>query len=91
MKGGPIPKTQDVSSIDHMENRAFENIRIHQISSIFTLQKHLVDCERGGLERNATPAPLRGPTGEYSPCQTEMTVSQAEDEYGSMNVRNCQD
>ena len=78
-KGGPIPKTQDVSSIDHKDNRAFENIRAHQISSIFCLQKHLVDCEKGALERNSTPGPLRGPGGEYSPCKTEMAVSQADD------------
>ena len=33
-KGGPLPKSQDTSSIDHKNNRAFENIRAHQISSI---------------------------------------------------------
>ena len=58
-KGGPLPQSQDTSSIDHKDNRAFENIRSHQISSIFSLQKHLVDCEKGALERNSTPAPLR--------------------------------
>ena len=78
-KRGPIPKSQDTSSIDHKENRAFENIRLHQISSIFTLQKHLADCTKGSVERNSTPAPLRGPTGEYSPCQTEMAVKQDDD------------
>ena len=78
-KGGPLPQSQDISSIDHKDNRAFENIRAHQISSIFSLEKHLVDCEKGALERNSTPAPLRGPGGEYSPCQTELTVSQADD------------
>ena len=54
----------------------FENIRDHQISSIFTLQKHLVDCNKGNREKNATPGPLRANNGEYSPCKTDMTVSQ---------------
>ena len=48
-KGGPIPKPQDTSSIDHKDNRAFDNIRVHQISSIFTLQKHLADCDKGAM------------------------------------------
>ena len=62
-----------------MGNRSFENIRDHQISSIFTLQKHLADCSKGSRERNATPDPLRTNTGEFSPCGTEMTLLQSDD------------
>ena len=76
---GVHPLSSDASPIDLRENRAFENIRLHQINSIFSLQKHLVDCNKGGLERNSTPAPLRGLTGEYVPCETEMTTVQSSD------------
>ena len=61
------------------EKIGLSRIRTHQISSIFSkfsLQKHLVDCNKGGLERNSTPPPLRSPTGEYSPCKTEMKIVQ---------------
>ena len=51
----------------------------HQISSIFTLQKHLVDCNKGAKERKATPEPLRTNTGEFSPCQTQMVINQSDD------------
>ena len=76
---GVHPLSTEKSPIDLQENRAFENIRLHQISSIFTLQKHLVDCEKGSMERNSTPAPLRGLAGEYSPCKTEMATVQSSD------------
>ena len=45
-KGSPT-QVKDKTPISHVGNRAFENIRDHQISSIFTLQKHLVDCNKG--------------------------------------------
>ena len=76
---GPMPRADDESPIDLRENRAFENIRLHQISSIFSLQEHLVDCEKGSMERNSTPSPLRASTGEYSPCKTEMKTVQSDD------------
>ena len=50
-KKGAIPKPKDKSPLDHRGNRAFENIRGHQISSLFTLQKHFADCEKGARER----------------------------------------
>ena len=78
-KRGAIPKPKDKSPIDHKGNRAFENIRDHQISSLFTLQKHLADCEKGSKERNSTLNPLRTATGEYSPCKKEMTTAQTDD------------
>ena len=62
-----------------MGNRAFENIRDHLISSIFTLPKHLVDCNKGARERHSTPEPLCTNTGEYSPCKTQMAISQSDD------------
>ena len=62
-KKGAIPKPADRSPIDHRGNRAFENIRDHQISSLFTLQKHLADCEKGAKERNSSLKPLRTKTG----------------------------
>ena len=77
-KGAPT-QTKDTTPINHVGNRAFENIRDHQISSIFTLQKHLADCSKGTKERNATPDPLRSNTGEFSPCRTELEVIQSED------------
>ena len=77
-KGSPT-QVKDNTPINHVGNRSFENIRDHQISSIFTLQKHLVDCNKGTRERNATPDPLRSNTGEFSPCQTEMAVTQSDD------------
>ena len=79
MKRETLPQPTDKTPIDHRGNRAFENIREHQISSLFTLQKHLVDCNKGNREKNAAPAPLRSTTGEYSPCQTEMTMVQTDD------------
>ena len=48
-------------------------------AALFTLQKHLVDCNKGNREKNAAPAPLRSTTGEYSPCKTEMTMVQTDD------------
>ena len=77
-KGSPT-QVKDNTPINHVGNRSFENIRDHQISSIFTLQKHLVDCNKGTRERSATPDPLRTNTGEFSPCQTEMAVIQSDD------------
>ena len=77
-KGAPT-QVKDNTPISHVGNRSFENIRDHQISSIFTLQKHLADCSRGAREKNATPDPLRTNTGEFSPCQTEMTLIQSDD------------
>ena len=77
-KGSPT-QVKDNTPINHVGNRSFENIRDHQISSIFTLQKHLVDCNKGPREKNATPDPLRTNTGEFSPCQTAMTVIQSDD------------
>ena len=77
-KGAPS-QVKDNTPINHVGNRAFENIRDHQISSIFTLQKHLADCSKGPRERKATPDPLRTNTGEFSPCQTEMTLVQTDD------------
>ena len=77
-KGAPT-QVKDNTPINHVGNRSFENIRDHQISSIFTLQKHLVDCNKGARERNATPDPLRTNTGEFSPCQTEMPLIQTDD------------
>ena len=77
-KGSPT-QVKDNTPINHVGNRSFENIRDHQISSIFTLQKHLADCNKGTRERNATPDPLRTNTGEFSPCQTEMAVIQSDD------------
>ena len=80
MARGPHPLASDKSPIDLQENRAFENIRLHQINSIFSLQKHLADCEKGSVERNSTPPPLRASTGEYSsPCQIEMKTVQSDD------------
>ena len=77
-KGAPT-QVKDKTPINHVGNRSFENIRDHQISSIFTLQKHLADCNKGGRERNSTPDPLRTNTGEFSPCQTEMALIQTDD------------
>ena len=77
-KGSPT-QVKDKTSISHVGNRAFENIRDHQISSIFTLQKHLVDCNKGPRERHSTPEPLCNNTGEYSPCQTQMETNQSDD------------
>ena len=77
-KGSPT-QVKDKTPINHVGNRAFENIRDHQISSIFTLQKHLVDCNKGARERHSTPEPLCTNTGEYSPCQTQMAMSQSDD------------
>ena len=57
-KGAPT-QVKDNTPINHVGNRSFENIRDHQISSIFTLQKHLVDCNKGPREKNAAPDPLR--------------------------------
>ena len=78
-KKGAIPKPADKSPIDHRGNRAFENIRDHQISSLFTLQKHLADCEKGTKERNSSLKPLRTNSGEYSPCKRELTIAQTDD------------
>ena len=78
-KKGAIPKPKDKSPIDHKGNRAFENIRDHQISSLFTLQKHLADCEKGSKKRNSTLNPLRTATGEYSPCKKELATAQTDD------------
>ena len=78
-KKGAIPKPTDRSPIDHRGNRAFENNRDHQISSLFTLQKHLADCEKGARERNSSLKPLRTNTGEYSPCKRELTTAQTDD------------
>ena len=78
-KKGAIPKPKDKTPIDHKGNRAFENIRDHQISSLFTLQKHLADCDKGAKERNSTLKPLRTTTGEYSPCRKELTTAQTDD------------
>ena len=72
MRKGAPTQVKDPTPINHVGNRSFENIRDHQISSIFTLQKHLADCSKGSRERNATPDPLRTNTGEFSPCKTEM-------------------
>ena len=77
-KGSPT-QVKDKAPINHAGNRSFENIRDHQISSIFTLQKHLADCHKGPRERNASPDPLRSSTGEFSPCQTEVKLIQTED------------
>ena len=77
-KGSPT-QVKDNTPINHAGNRSFENIRDHQISSIFTLQKHLADCNKGSKERNSTPDPLRTNTGEFSPCRTEMVVIQSDD------------
>ena len=77
-KGAPT-QVKDTTPINHVGNRSFENIRDHQISSIFTLQKHLADCNKGPRERHATPDPLRSNKGEFSPCQTEMAIIQSED------------
>ena len=77
-KGSPT-QVKDNNPVNHVGNRAFENIRDHQISSIFTLQKHLADCNKGPRERNAAPDPLRSNTGDYSPCQTVMNLIQSED------------
>ena len=74
-----LPQSTDKTPIDHKGDRAFENIREHQISSLFTLQKHLVDCNKGNRENNSAPAPLRSTTGEYSPCKTAMTMVQTDD------------
>ena len=54
-KRGAISKPKNKTPIDHRGSRAFENIRDHQISSLFTLQKHLADCEKGAMERNFLP------------------------------------
>ena len=62
-KKGALPKPKDKAPIDHRGNRAFENIRDHQISSLFTLQKHFADCEKGARERNSSLQPLRTNTG----------------------------
>ena len=78
-KKGAIPKPKDKTPIDHKGNRAFENIRDLQISSLFTLQKHLADCDKEGKERNSTLKPLRTTTGEYSPCKRELTTAQTDD------------
>ena len=77
-KGSPT-RAKDKTPINHVGNRSFENIRDHQISSIFTLQKHLADCNKGPREKNASPDPLRSSTGEFSPCKTEVTLVQTED------------
>ena len=77
-KGSPT-QVKDKTPISHVDNRAFVNIRDHQISSIFTLQKHLVDCNKGARERHSTPEPLSTNTGEYSPCQTKMATTQSDD------------
>ena len=77
-EGSPT-EVKDNTPTNHIGNRSFENIRDHQISSIFTLQKHLVDCNKGPRERKATPEPLRTDTGEFSPCQTQMTINQSDD------------
>ena len=77
-KGSPT-QVKDKTPINHVGNRSFENIRDHQISSIFTLQKHLADCHKGPRERNASPDPLRSSTGEFSPCHTEVKLLQTED------------
>ena len=77
-KGAPT-QVKDTTPINHVGNRSFENIRDQQISSIFTLQKHLADCSKGPRERHAAPDPLRSNTGEFSPCQTEMALVQSED------------
>ena len=79
VRKGSISQAKDNTPIDHNGNRAFENIRDHQISSIFTLQKHLADCNKGNRVKNSTPPPLRANTGEYSPCKTEMTTVQTDD------------
>ena len=76
VKRGTLPQSKDKTPIDHKGNRAFENI---QISSLFTLQKHLVDCTKGNREKNSTIGPLRTKTGEYSPCKTKMSTVQADD------------
>ena len=76
---GPIPKPKDKTPINHQGNSAFENIRNHQINSLFTLQKHLVDCTKGNREKNSAIGPLRTKTGEYSPCKTKMAITQADD------------
>ena len=77
-KGAPT-QAKDKSPINHAGNRSFENIRDHQISSIFTLQKHLADCHKGPREKNASPDPLRSSTGEFSPCQTKVQLMQTEE------------
>ena len=77
-KGSPT-QVKDNTPINHVGNRSFENIRDHQLSSIFTLQKHLADCSKGPRERKSTPEPLRTDTGEFSPCQTEMSLIQNDD------------
>ena len=79
VRKGSITQAKDTTPIDHNGNRAFENVRDHQISSIFTLQKHLVDCNKGNREKNSTPGPLRANNGEYSPCRTEMTIIQTDE------------
>ena len=78
-KKGAISKPKDKSAIDHRGNRAFENIRDHQISSVFTLQKHIADCEKGVKERNSSLKPLRTNTAEFSPCKRELTTVQDDD------------
>ena len=89
IRKGSIALAKDTTPIDHNGNRAFENIRDHQISSIFALQKHLADCNKGNIEKNSTPGPLRANNGEYSPCKTDMTVSQMMRAIGNMNIQNC--
>ena len=79
VKRGALPQSKDKTPIDHKGNRAFENIRDHQISSIFTLQKHIADCLKGNREKNSTIGPLRTNTGEYSPCMTKISTVQADD------------
>ena len=76
---GPQHESRIELPLNHVGNRSFENIRDHQISSIFTLQKHLADCHKGLRERNASPDPLRSSTGEFSPCRTEVKLIQTED------------
>ena len=78
-KKGAISKPKDKSTIDHRGNRTFENIRDHQISSLFTLQKHIADCEKGAVERISSLKPLRTNTGEFSPCKRELTTAQNDD------------
>ena len=77
-KGAPT-RAKDNAPINHGGNRSFENIRDHQISSIFTLQKHLADCHKGPREKKASPDPLRSSTGEFSPCQTKVQLIQTEE------------
>ena len=86
---GPLPQSKDKTPIDHKGNRAFENVRDHQISSLFRLQKHLVDCNKGNREKNSTIGPLRTNTGEYSPCKTKMATIQLMMVNGTMNILSC--